>query len=641
MEMASEFRYDVQRLRAIAVIAVVLYHSGEILPAGFIGVDMFFVISGFVVMRSALPRIHNGNFSAWQFIGRRVRRLLPALTFMLVVVVLLSTWLSTVASRVQTVRTGLFASLISSNLFLFVFRPDGYFEVSEKSNALLHTWSLSLEEQFYLAFAVTLMIVLRYGARHKQLFLLQLIFSVLCIMSFLLCVVVTHRGVDLSDSWLRTVLRTDRLDQKFSFYLPITRAWEFLVGALIAVSRLRVKSARQVRDLRGIAWLLIAVSATTLKPDSFPGFSSTLPVLGTAILILFGDSVSQSSESRLNVVLEWIGDRSYGWYLWHWPMIQFVSPFESSRLALLTVAIATVIIAHLSFICLEQPLRSLDGRRPRLQTVTIAAICVVLPALSTLATVDVEPSLAAHVDEKRNCDYQLGFGKHELDGECTFRVENSKGRIALVGDSMAGMLSEGFIDAAKALGFDATIFTRGATPFLYLDVKSQDGSSEPQRAVVEYLIANDFELVVMSQANWYRLSQTDEDPDWVDYAEPIVDELLAADIDLVLVGESPAVNSDPRNCSPLQIRLGRCDADISRSRESLEAQRRGIEDELELVELRPEVVFFDDLPHLCPKNECPLRRDGNWWWRDGIHISVVASRALAGPLIDVMNKALS
>jgi hypothetical protein len=321
--------------------------------------------------------------------------------------------------------------------------------------------------------------------------------------------------------------------------------------------------------------------------------------------------------------------------------MQFVSPFNSSKVVLIIAAFASLVVAHASFILIEQRFRPPSGRKLSLRTVAIALGCITLPVVATFVATDVEPSLAAHIDERRNCDYQLGLAKHELEGECTFRTAGSKGRVALVGDSMAGMLSEGFVDASRGLGFDATIFTRGATPFLYLDIISQDGSSEPQRAVVDYLVESDFQIVVLSQANWYRLSKTDDEPKWIDFAMPVVDELLRAGIGIVLVGESPAVNSDPRLCSPLQIRLGKCGADIARSKQSLEAQRRGIEDELELARLRPEVVFFDDLPHLCPEDECSLRRNGEWWWRDGTHISVVASRALAGPLTDAMRKALS
>lgn len=149
----SEYRLDIQGLRGIAILLVVLYHTEVLFRGGFIGVDVFFVISGFVITSSLLRRLQtNERIGLIEFYGRRIRRLLPALAAMLVATLAMSTWFSTIAARTQTVRTGQFATFSMANLFLYRFRPDGYFERSEKANALIHTWSLSIEEQFYLLF---------------------------------------------------------------------------------------------------------------------------------------------------------------------------------------------------------------------------------------------------------------------------------------------------------------------------------------------------------------------------------------------------------------------------------------------------------------------------------------------------------
>ncbi|MGA1352611.1 MAG: acyltransferase family protein, partial [Ilumatobacteraceae bacterium] len=190
--MSEPMRRDIQELRGVAILLVVLYHAGAILPSGFIGVDVFFVISGFVIAGSVRRSMRADDFSLSSFIGKRVRRILPALSVMLTIVVLASSWFSSVASRVQTVRTGLFASLGGANLFLYRFRPDGYFEVSEKTNALLHTWSLSLEEQFYLAFAIAIAVAFRiFNGRVSQSSAVRAI-ALVGFVSFVLCVVVAH-----------------------------------------------------------------------------------------------------------------------------------------------------------------------------------------------------------------------------------------------------------------------------------------------------------------------------------------------------------------------------------------------------------------------------------------------------------------
>ena len=636
--MSDSFRTDIQHLRGIAVLVVVLYHSGQLLPSGFVGVDMFFVISGYVVMKSALPQIASDEFSFWGFIGRRIRRLLPALGVLLSVAILASSLLSSVASRVQTVRTGVFASLMSSNLFLYRFRPDGYFVVTEKSNALLHTWSLSLEEEFYLGFALVVFAAVSVAGKSQSLKLLRVWFSLLLLASFLVNLAASHRSIELSDTPLARLLRADSLDERFAFYMPFTRAWEFLAGAILALLGIQFSEGQRVRRWIHVSgWILVAASLVVPRMSSFPGVYATIPVLGVSALLITPSLFRGNARGLVPRALQWMGDRSYGWYLWHWPIIQFLSPFTQNRWALLTVGLGSLSFAHLSFRYLESPFRR--GRRwtGRSRTTILAVVSLTLPLVCISLTTDLEPSLAMHLDESRVCDYQLGFAAHDLGGSCTFRTDNSVGRAALVGDSIAGMYSEGFVQAAHELQLDATLITRGATPFLYLDALSDKPEDTPQRAVVRFLIENKFKLVVLAQANWYQLSQVDEDPRWLDYARPVVTELTNAGIRVLVMAEAPAANVDPRLCSPIQIRLVLCPADTSRTTASLAAQRRGVANDVMLAVGNPRVTFLDVLPLICPQTICEFRRSGEWWWRDGIHLSVEASRFLAPYLRNSMS----
>ncbi|NCX17790.1 MAG: hypothetical protein EBX15_03430, partial [Acidimicrobiia bacterium] len=194
---------------------------------------------------------------------------------MLTIVVLASSWFSSVASRVQTVRTGLFASLGGANLFLYRFRPDGYFEVSEKTNALLHTWSLSLEEQFYLAFAIAIAVAFRiFNGRVSQSSAVRAI-ALVGFVSFVLCVVVAHFTISLSSSILRLLLAADELDSTFAFYLPLTRAWEFLAGVSLCWLNIRVEP-RLLLILRASGVLLLLASSTIVPVDHFPGLFLSL-----------------------------------------------------------------------------------------------------------------------------------------------------------------------------------------------------------------------------------------------------------------------------------------------------------------------------------------------------------------------------
>lgn len=639
--MQPGHREDIQRLRGLAVLAVVLYHSGGVLPSGFVGVDMFFVISGYVVMASVTPRLQQGDFSVWEFLARRIRRILPALGVMLATVLIASSLLSSVASRVQTVRTGIFASLMSANVFLYMFRPDGYFVVTEKSNALLHTWSLSLEEEFYIVFAIIVGLAAAVPSSYRRQRLVTILFGGIAAVSLALCLVVTLRGINIAGSPISRLVRTDAIDQRFAFYLPFARAWEFLAGALLAlVPNSKVKASHTARGFRVIAWLVLALAVLMTPAEKFPGFWALLPVLGICLLIAFPVVPPARGDGKVNELLGWLGDRSYGWYLWHWPLIQFVSPLSQSRAVLLSAGACSVVFAHLSFKWVENPIRQHVRWRGATATAGIAAMSLIVPLALTTLTRDLEPSLAMHLDEAQVCDYQLGLAKHEIDGACSFRAENSLGRAALVGDSIAGMYSEGFIEAAHQLNLDATLITRGATPFLYLDALAKNQDDSPQRAVVKFLIERKFDVVVLAQANWYQLSDIAEDPRWIDFALPVVKDLTEAGIRVLVLTEPPAANIEPRSCSPLQIRVGFCTADLTRSTASLAAQRRGVTAETLLGVGNLRVKVLDVLPLLCEGANCPTRRSGEWWWRDHIHISVSASRNLAEPLRASMEELL-
>ena len=357
-ERIDEFRQDVQGIRAIAVLLVVLYHSGNIIPAGFIGVDIFFVISGFVITKSVQRRLSQGvQFSVGEFLGRRVRRLFPALSIVIAVTMLMAPWFGTIASRTQTLRTGLFSSVSAGNLFLYRFRPEGYFESKEKANALLHLWSLAIEEQFYLGFALILGVAGVLARRRNIAQKTSGVFAVLGVTSLVLCVVLGQRELALPQQFVR-LLGSGALDTDFNFYLPFTRAWEFIAGILLATAsrQSRLLTTARVRQFVAIA-LLGAVLIVISDSRPFPGLVALLPVAFAVVLIgqvPMGGPLASILESKL---MQWIGDRSYSWYLWHWPFIQFVNPlFPGNKAALLAAAALSIVPAHFSFTFVEGPL---------------------------------------------------------------------------------------------------------------------------------------------------------------------------------------------------------------------------------------------------------------------------------------------
>jgi len=630
-------RRDIQELRGVAILLVVLYHAGAILPSGFIGVDAFFVISGFVIAGSVRRSMRADEFSLSSFIGKRVRRILPALSVMLTIVVLASSWFSSVASRVQTVRTGLFASLGGANLFLYRFRPDGYFEVSEKTNALLHTWSLSLEEQFYLAFAIAIAVAFRiFKGRVSQSSAVKAI-TLVGFVSFVLCVVVAHFTISLSSSILRLLLAADELDSTFAFYLPLTRAWEFLAGVSLCWLNIRVEP-RPLLILRASGVLLLLASSTIVPVDHFPGLFTLMPVVATMLLLINSSESSALMLGRLGVVFRWLGDRSYSWYLWHWPIIQFVYPFGSSRWGQLTAALASLLPAHLSFAYVEQRFRNRAIWRSSRRTRVLGVVSILVPLAALSATRDFEPSLSFHLDAEMGCEYGE-LSRLQENGPCTLTFDGAQSTAILLGDSHAGHLSEAFVGASKELGMNAILAVRGNSPFVYPGGVREVANPSQTQLLVDLAITRKVSVAVIAQSDY--ANNFASGVDWESAFRPVLEDLTAAGVRVVVVAQSVLMDADPRMCSPIQISLSRCDQLVSRDTNELFAARKRLSSEKRLVSEFQGVELFDSAQILCPDTRCSNRRQNEWWWRDGGHISIPASRALTGDLSAVIRSLIA
>lgn len=297
-----QYRADIDGLRAIAVMAVVAYHAGiKAAGGGFIGVDIFFVISGYLIGSIVLGEAREGQFSLLRFYERRVRRLLPALVLVLCATFALAAVYSFPAELVQLGRSMLAALFFASNIFFW--RHSGYFDAPAETQPLLHTWSLAVEEQFYLFFPLTLVLLVRYAPQY-----LKVVIVAATALSLLLCIEAT---ADFS---------------KASFFLLPMRAWEFLLGVLIAIGlfpRLPDPLIRNVAAAAGLAMICAAILVFT-NETPFPGFSALLPTVGAALVIGSGLSGPTFVKRLLSLrPVVFVGLISYSLYLWHWPVIVF------------------------------------------------------------------------------------------------------------------------------------------------------------------------------------------------------------------------------------------------------------------------------------------------------------------------------
>jgi peptidoglycan/LPS O-acetylase OafA/YrhL len=454
----SHRRADIQGLRAVAVTLVVLYHMGLPISGGFTGVDMFFVISGYVIMESLLREFHlHGRIRFREFFLRRFKRLFPALVLVVMVTLVLSTiFLPPFVSENRTLLTGLGAIFISANVVI-EFSTGDYFAPDARLNPLLHTWSLSVEEQFYLLFPVLVVVGLWWGKkRSRPLVGLFAVITLVTVVSFLLAVASARVSLPVGGSLL-------------SFYSPLPRAWEFGAGALLSIAgRWLPTPGPAFSRMAGLAGVgLVAAGAFIIDArTAFPSEWALLPVIGTALVIYAGMSTHRSLLQRglSTAPAVAVGNLSYSLYLWHWPLIVFATVGWSDSLGYLTVAvILSVVLSWLSYRFIEQPLR----HRPTPTRASVAgfAAAVVVAPLAVIAANwfvgvhYIQPlvqTVAGSPLEKSPGRDERCLSSNRFDESwakrCTW-FEGAPGPpVYLIGDSTATQFDEGVIRAGEQLG---------------------------------------------------------------------------------------------------------------------------------------------------------------------------------------------
>ena len=469
--MTNMRRLDVQGLRAVAILLVVGFHGDFGVHGGFTGVDVFFAVSGFVITSTLLRELVDGNrLDFLAFYARRIRRLLPALALMVAVVALVGLLATPIAAGRLAALTGVFASGFASNVYLAL-RPTGYFDLGTGLDPLLHTWTLGVEEQFYIIFPALLLlgwvIGRRFGgAARAGAFT---VVAIACVVSGLLAIALEHGRIG------------GTRGQQYAFFLSPPRAWEFGAGALVALvvptlTRLPAAVAWVLQAL-GLVGILAGGFLLTATSVSAPRLG--LPVFGTCALIAAGTAVSGGVTRVLALrPFVWIGDLSYSWYLWHWPLIVFaVALWPGSGAAPRVAAIVSLLPAWLSYRYVENPIRYgfRRGIRPALG---LAAVCVGVGVAASLVllggvhaldrTASVQSwqrSQEPHADEWRHC-HADSVDAAEVR-RCTWRVPHPRGLVALVGDSNAGQFAEAVLAADAQTHHDTLLLT---APCPYVDL---------------------------------------------------------------------------------------------------------------------------------------------------------------------------
>jgi peptidoglycan/LPS O-acetylase OafA/YrhL len=489
------YRADIDGLRAVAVALVVLSHLGiPHMVGGFVGVDIFFVISGYLITGNIAREIASGKFSILNFYERRFRRIVPALLGVLIATTVLA-YLVFLPQELVRYAQSLLAALFSYSNLYFYSRNLGYFSVTY-SNILLHTWSLGVEEQFYLFIPVCMVLA---ATRTNG---MRWMTGVAASASFFLAAYMAFRNRDLA------------------FYMPYTRAWELLFGSFLALGMLPLPKSRWVREaMTASSLLLIAICALLYKATTpFPGITALLPCTAALMLIMVGEQ----GRTSLNGFLSWrpiafVGTISYSLYLWHWPLVVMVKLGVVYGIRAGTVAgdafvvVASLILAALSWRFIEQPFRS--GQFKRLSQRKVFALAGACAAIFSVVAVIIQfkhgfPSrfplearqISTYMDvlpkmQTGTCFIETGFADFNK-AACLNKVTHQK-NVLLFGDSHAAALWWGLKENLPSMNIlQATL---AACPPTFGSYR-RSGCSQMRRYIYEtYLPQNRVDAVILSQ----------------------------------------------------------------------------------------------------------------------------------------------
>lgn len=663
-------RDDIQGIRALAVLMVVAYHAGLPLPGGFTGPDVFFVVSGFVVTGMLLrERFTTGRIAVVRFYLRRVRRLAPSLGVVGIATLAIAAFVYSpigTDQQVTALAVGA-ATTVRANLY-FLRQTSGYFQPVAQKNPFLHTWSLSVEEQFYLAFPIALVVLWWLDRRMRgggRLTLSLIVIGGLA--SLAACIGLSYGHLPVG--WTQIANAIGALDPlRVAFFTPMTRAWEFLAGVVLALITVRWTPGPLVRSAAALVGIvvLVATMARVQSTAVFPGSLAMLPVIGTIGLLIAG--IGSGSGMRAPFVsrvlsitpMVWIGDRSYSWYLWHWPLIVFTrAVYVTSPSAPFVAAAVSLVPAALSFQFIEDPIRRRRIWPSSKATCAIAAVSVLLPlacAMAFGAAVERSwgnPQIAEireaaspnHIDITAACAAMVPLG-HPTRARCVWGTPASRGTVLLVGDSHAGHFSEAFIAAANALHYDAEIATAGGCPFL----KRPEYNTELCHEFVEGTLAAidtrepAYAAVIMSSATTGYLDGS-TGPDYVADATPgaaftrprsiagwvasvqrAID-AIAPRSPVIVVGAVPQFYQTPQCLHPTLFSAPTPGCGVWTAQWAAAMRTDIMVEERAAVEARG-ATYLDAGARLCsPEKGCSAFIDGKVAYRDGGHLSVRSSMA--------------
>lgn len=667
MQNTNGFRVDIQGLRGIAVLLVVLYHLDvHWLSGGYIGVDIFFVISGYLITGHLIESLDSRRFSFLDFYARRVRRIIPASLFVLFITTVLSCLLMPPLLLPKILKESIATALYIPNIF-YAYQQTDYLAETTLS-PLLHYWSLGVEEQFYFIWPLLLFACWRYWGNKKN--YLFLIMSVVILLSFL------------ANLYLTTT------SQSWAFFLVFTRAWELGAGGLLAFAlkknlfSIRDSGAR-IAALSG--WMgvaLLGYCAVFYNENTvFPGIAAALPVAG-AMLMLFAGATSGSSsllnKLMVNRPLQYLGMISYSLYLWHWPVIIFTEeiwPDFSGAYFVVVLFVVSCILADMTYRWIEGPFRHSSSRfyfpaKPALAASMAGSVLIVALAGAYGYQIKSWPlyseQLAQEYRPRANPEFTDFVPKNLLpdlrnasdsvavvynDGchddlftmearGCKYGDTNASKTYVLFGDSHAAQWFPALEKYSAERGIRLITFTKSACPAIDAPILLQGveyiSCYEWRKKAVEKINQLKPDVVILSnyQGSKERIVANDPLREWGEGLERMFG-FLPESAQIIVIGDTPSFERTPALClSKNLLDTDQCEQPKSRI---LDSDLANVEERMTIKNKKHYITMND---YLCSEKNCGPIIDNVLVYRDQHHITIELSEKLSGVLGAAINSKL-
>ena len=501
--MSQKFRYDINGLRAYAVALVVLFHFGVFgFAGGFIGVDVFFVISGFLMTKIIVSSLTKDTFSFLKFYISRANRIIPALAVLISIVGLIG-WFTLLPQEFKDYAKHSIASLtFLSNIQYF--RESGYFDAVSHEKLLLHTWSLSVEWQFYIILPIFLLLIAKL---FKNIKILKFLYIMVFLISLLLSIYFTKNYASAS------------------FYLLPTRAWEMMAGGLIYLYFDKIsfkENSKRILDLLGFSLIILSLILFTGK-TAWPSYNALLPVIGSFLVLLANNNNSPFTNNK---IAQFLGNTSYSIYLWHWPLVFYLAYLEKSENIIFVIGaiIFSVILGWLSYKFIENPTRKYLSNTSTIENYIVTLIYLFIPIVF-LSFIYVKNGLPSRLPEEvkqiavKNAERNPRFNEcHPSSGSHLPECIYGKGEVKLlvIGDSHAEAMMQA-VQKSLPTGVAALDWTYSGCPTVKNIKKINSPDFKCDEAISYYLKKSkdayqDSKILIINRANVLFHGAPDGDP---------------------------------------------------------------------------------------------------------------------------------